>query len=217
MALLAPSILSANFGNLDKDLDMINSSEADWFHIDIMDGVFVPNISFGFPVLEAINKKAKKIKDAHLMIINPDQYFQTFKKLGIDYITIHYEACIHLNRTIQEIKNLNMKAGVALNPHTNTNLLEDIIDDLDLVLVMSVNPGFGGQKFIENTYRKIASCKDLIIRKNSKALIQVDGGVCLENAKKLTDSGADVLVAGSCIFNAKDPLQMIKDLKISTK
>ena len=148
MALLAPSILSANFGNLDKDVDMINSSEADWFHIDIMDGVFVPNISFGFPIVEAVNKKAKKIKDAHLMIVNPDQYLDTFKKLGVDYLTVHYEACTHLHRTIQEIKKLGMKAGVALNPHTNINLLEDIIEILDLVLVMSVNPGFGGQKFI---------------------------------------------------------------------
>lgn len=216
MALLAPSILSANFGNLDKDVEMINSSEADWFHIDIMDGVFVPNISFGFPVLEAVNKKAKKIKDAHLMIVNPGQYFQTFKNLGIDYITVHYEACIHLHRTIQEIKNLGMKAGVALNPHTNISLLDDTIQDLDLVLVMTVNPGFGGQKFIENSYKKIASCKDLIIQKNSQALIQVDGGISLENAKKLTDVGADVLVAGSSIFNAKDPIQMIKDLKNST-
>jgi ribulose-phosphate 3-epimerase len=215
MALLAPSILSANFGKLDEDLDMINSSEADWFHIDIMDGIFVPNISFGFPILEAINKKANKIKDAHLMIVNPNQYFQNFKNLGIDCVTVHYEACMHLHRTIQEIKNLGMKAGIALNPHTNINLLEDIIDDLDLVLVMSVNPGFGGQKFIENTYNKIACCKDLIIRKKSKALIQVDGGVCLENAKQLIDTGADVLVAGSCIFNAQDPLQMIKDLKNS--
>lgn len=216
MALLAPSILSANFGNLDKDVDMINSSEADWFHIDIMDGVFVPNISFGFPIVEAVNKKAKKIKDAHLMIVNPDQYLDTFKKLGVDYLTVHYEACTHLHRTIQEIKKLGMKAGVALNPHTNINLLEDIIEILDLVLVMSVNPGFGGQKFIENTYKKIGVSKDLIIQKNSKALIQVDGGISLENAKKLADTGADVLVAGSSVFNAQDPIQMIKDLKSCT-
>ncbi|MDR2122898.1 MAG: ribulose-phosphate 3-epimerase [Flavobacteriaceae bacterium] len=217
MALIAPSILSADFGNLNRDIDMINDSEADWFHIDIMDGVFVPNISFGFPVLEAVNKKATKIKDTHLMIVNPDQYIETFKKLGTDYLTVHYEACPHLHRTIQAIKNTGIKAGVALNPHTNVHLLDDVIRDLDLVLIMSVNPGFGGQKFIENTYEKITKTKNLIIQKNSSALIEVDGGVNPENAKKLSDAGVDVLVAGSTVFNAEDPSQMIKDLKAKTK
>jgi ribulose-phosphate 3-epimerase len=217
MALIAPSILSANFGNLDRDVEMINHSEADWFHIDIMDGVFVPNISFGFPVLEAVNRKAKKIKDTHLMIVNPDQYIETFKKLGTDYLTVHYEVCPHLHRTIQAIKDTGMKAGVALTPHTNIHLLDDVIQDLDLVLVMSVNPGFGGQKFIENTYKKVADAKELIIQKNSSALIQVDGGVNLDNAKKLADAGVDVLVAGSTVFNAENPLQMIKNLKEQTK
>ncbi len=213
MAIIAPSILSADFGNLDKDIEMINSSEAGWFHIDIMDGVFVPNISFGFPVLEAVNKKARKIKDTHLMIVNPDQYIETFKKLGTDYLTVHYETCTHLHRTIQAIKDTGMKAGVALNPHTNINLLDDVIQDLDLVLIMSVNPGFGGQKFIENTYKRVIKMKDLIIQKNSIALIEVDGGVNLDNAKKLTDAGVDILVAGSTVFNAENPVQMIRDLK----
>lgn len=213
MAIIAPSILSADFGYLNQDIDLINNSEAGWFHIDIMDGVFVPNISFGFPILEAVNKKAQKIKDTHLMIVNPDRYIETFQKLGTNYLTVHYEACTHLHRTIQAIKLTGMKAGVALNPHTNIHLLEDVITDLDLVLIMSVNPGFGGQKFIENTYKKIANTKDLILQKESKALIQVDGGINLDNAKKLTEVGADVLVAGSTVFNAKDPMQMIHDLK----
>ncbi|MGM5630805.1 ribulose-phosphate 3-epimerase [Apibacter raozihei] len=217
MAIIAPSILSADFGNLNKDIEMINKSDAGWFHIDVMDGVFVPNISFGFPILDAVNKKAEKIKDIHLMIVNPDPYIETFKNLGADYLTVHYEACIHLHRTVQEIKNAGMKAGVALNPHTNVHLLEDIIEDLDLVLVMSVNPGFGGQKFIQNTYNKISLTKELIIKKNSKALIQVDGGVNLDNAHQLAEAGADVLVAGSAVFNATNPLEMIKKLKITTE
>lgn len=217
MAIIAPSILSADFGYLNQDIEMINNSEAGWFHIDVMDGVFVPNISFGFPVLEAVNKKAKKIKDTHLMIVNPDPYIETFKKLGANYLTVHFEACTHLHRTIQAIRSTGMKAGVALNPHTNVHLLDDIIQDLDLVLIMSVNPGFGGQKFIENTYKKIINAKDLIIQKSSTALIEVDGGVNLDNAKKLTDSGADVLVAGSTVFNAQNPAQMIHDLKEKTE
>ncbi len=217
MAILAPSILSADFGNLDRDVEMINGSEADWFHIDIMDGVFVPNISFGFPVLQAVNKKAKKIKDTHLMIVNPDLYIESFKKSGADYLTVHYEACTHLHRTIQAIKAEGMKAGVALNPHSSVSLLEDVIQDLDLVLVMSVNPGFGGQKFIENTYKKVAGVKDLIIQKNSIALIEVDGGVTLDNAGKLTKVGADVLVAGNTVFSAANPVQMIQELKKQTE
>ncbi|TWP22911.1 ribulose-phosphate 3-epimerase [Apibacter muscae] len=213
MILLAPSILSADFGNLNKDIEMINQSEADWFHVDIMDGVFVPNISFGFPILEALNKKATKFKDVHLMIAHADEYIQTFKKLGADSLTVHYEACLHLNRTIQAIKSEGLKAGVALNPHSNIHLLDDIIEELDLVLIMSVNPGFGGQKFIENTYKKIANTKDLIIQKNSSARIQVDGGVNTNNIKKLADTGADVLVAGSAIFNSENPLETIKSFK----
>jgi len=211
--LIAPSVLAADFANLQRDIEMINNSEADWFHIDIMDGVFVPNISFGMPVLEAIKKHAKKTIDVHLMIIDPDRYISTFKKLGADVLTVHYEACTHLHRTLQAIKAEGMKAGVALNPHTNIDLLEDVIQDIDLVCIMSVNPGFGGQSFIENTYSKVEKLKALIQRKNASTLIEIDGGVTNKNAKQLVDAGADVLVAGSFVFNAINPQETIANLK----
>ncbi len=211
--LIAPSLLAADFGNLQRDIEMINKSEADWFHIDIMDGVFVPNISFGMPVLQAITKHTKKTIDVHLMIIEPDRYIKTFADLGSNILTVHYEACTHLHRTLQAIKAEGMKAGVSLNPHTNISLLEDTINDIDLVLIMSVNPGFGGQSFIENTYNKVKQLKELITRKGASTRIQIDGGVTTENAKALADAGADVLVAGSFVFKSKNPLETIKQLK----
>jgi len=216
-ALIAPSVLAADFANLQRDIEMINTSEADWFHIDIMDGVFVPNISFGMPVLEAINKHAKKTIDVHLMIVDPDRYIKTFKDLGSDILTVHYEACTHLHRTLQAIKAEGMKAGVALNPHTNVALLEDVINDIDLVCIMSVNPGFGGQSFIENTYKKVKQLKEIITRNGASTLIEIDGGVTNKNAKQLAEAGADVLVAGSYVFKAEDPIATIADLKKITK
>jgi len=210
---IAPSILAADFGNLQRDVEMVNHSEADWFHLDIMDGVFVPNISYGMPIVKSIAKHATKTLDAHLMIIDPDRYIKTFADLGMDYLTVHFEACNHLHRTIQAIKNEGMKAGVALNPHTNVMQLEDTIQDIDLALVMSVNPGFGGQSFIDNTYSKVEKLKEMILRKNSSAMIEVDGGVTDKNAKKLVEAGADVLVAGSYVFKSPNPDSTIKDLK----
>lgn len=211
--LIAPSVLAADFANLQRDVEMINNSEADWFHIDIMDGVFVPNISFGMPVLAAISKHAKKTIDVHLMIVDPDRYIKTFKDLGADVLTVHYEACNHLHRSLQAIKAEGMKAGVAINPHTNVALLEDVINDIDLVCIMSVNPGFGGQSFIENTYKKVKQLKEIIVRNNANTLIEIDGGVTSKNAKQLVEAGADVLVAGSFVFNAENPIETIADLK----
>lgn len=211
--LIAPSVLAADFGNLQRDVEMINQSKADWFHIDIMDGVFVPNISFGMPVLEAINKHAQKTIDVHLMIIQPERYIKSFAKLGANILTVHYEASTHLHRTLQEIKAEGMKAGVALNPHTNVAHLEDCINDIDLVCLMSVNPGFGGQSFIKNTYKKVKQLKEIIARNNAPTLIEIDGGVTSKNAKQLVEAGADVLVAGSFVFNSANPIQTIEDLK----
>jgi len=211
--ILAPSLLAADFGNLQQAIEMVNASEADWFHIDIMDGVFVPNISYGMPVLSVIQKHATKPLDVHLMIVDPDRYITTFAKLGSDILTVHYEACTHLHRTLQAIKAENMKAGVALNPHTPVSVLEDIIQDVDVLLLMSVNPGFGGQSFIENTYKKVRQAKMLIEQAGASTLIEIDGGVSLKNAKALVEAGADALVAGSFVFNAANPTQTIADLK----
>ena len=213
MAYIAPSILSADFGNLQRDVEMINNSQADWFHVDIMDGVFVPNISFGFPVMKTIFKHAKKPMDVHLMIVNPDRYIQQFKDAGAAILTVHYEACDHLHRTIQHIKDSGMQAGVAINPHTSVTLLEDVIHEIDLVCMMSVNPGFGGQKFIANTIIKTEQLRNIIAKKNSKAKIEIDGGVDLENASSLIKAGADVLVAGNTVFSSTDPAGTIAKLK----
>ncbi|GGH25082.1 ribulose-phosphate 3-epimerase [Sphingobacterium alkalisoli] len=211
--LIAPSVLAADFADLRKDIEMVNESEADWFHIDIMDGVFVPNISFGFPVMLAISKHAKKPLDVHLMIVDPDRYLKTCKDSGAAVITVHYEACTHLHRTLAGIKELGCKAGVALNPHTSVQLLKDVIRDIDLVCLMSVNPGFGGQKFIEQTYTKIRELRALAAGVNDNLHIEIDGGVTIANAAKLIRAGADVLVAGSFVFNSDTPLETIKELK----
>ena len=210
--MIAPSVLSADFANLQAEIEMLNASAAEWIHVDIMDGVFVPNISIGLPICQAIRKHTPKHVDVHLMIVQPEKYIEAFRKSGADTITVHYEACTHLHRVIQQIKATGAQAGVALNPHTPIILLEDIIEDIDLVCLMSVNPGFGGQQFIENTYAKISALKDLILRKNAKTLIEIDGGVTNKNAKALIDAGADVLVAGSFVFGASNPTQTIAEL-----
>ncbi len=216
MHLIAPSILSADFANLQRDVEMLNHSQADWFHVDVMDGVFVPNISFGLPVISAIKRHATKPLDVHLMIVEPERYLKAFKDAGADVLTVHLEASTHLHRTIAAIKELGMKAGVALNPHTSIDLLIDVAADIDLVCVMSVNPGFGGQKFIENTYDKVRRLKTILIAKNSKALIEIDGGVSESNTQALLECGADVLVAGNAVFAAANPVEMIMKLKDKT-
>ena len=214
---IAPSLLAADFGNLQRDIELVNNSEAHWHHIDVMDGLFVPNISFGMPVVKTIAQHATKPLDVHLMIVDPDRYIKAFADLGASILTVHYEACTHLHRTLQAIKMAGMKAGVALNPHTNILLLADVIKDIDVVLIMSVNPGFGGQSFIENTYEKVRALKKLITNRESKALIEIDGGVTSENAQKLVKAGADVLVAGSFIFKSDNPKTTIKELKETTE
>ena len=212
MKLIAPSMLASDFGKLEDEILMVNNSKADWFHIDVMDGVFVPNISFGTPIMNVLKKSAKKPLDVHLMIVNPDKYLEKFAELGSSVLTVHAEACTHLHRTVQKIKSLKMKAGVAINPHTPVSFLESIINDIDLVCLMSVNPGFGGQSFIENTFQKVEDLKSLIDKKNSKAIIEIDGGVTSKNAKKLVDKGADVLVAGSFVFKSDNPTETISTL-----
>lgn len=211
--MIAPSILAADFANLQKEVEMLNESEADFIHVDIMDGVFVPNISFGIPVTEAIYRHARKPLDVHLMIENPDKYLEAFRSAGAEIISVHYEVCPHLHRTLQAIKELGAKAGVAINPHTPVSLLTDVIQDIDVVCLMSVNPGFGGQKFIENTYQKVKALKALILSKKASTLIEIDGGVNEANTPKLIEAGADILVAGSFVFGSKDPLQTISKLK----
>lgn len=211
---IAPSILASDFANLQKEIEMLNVSEADYIHVDIMDGVFVPNISFGIPVTEAVNKHALKPLDVHLMIINPDQYLEAFRNAGAAIISVHFEVCDHLHRTLQEIKQLGCKAGVAINPHTSVELLKDIINDIDLVCIMSVNPGFGGQKFIENTYKKVKRLKEIIFEANAQTEIEIDGGVNEKNAPLLRAAGADVLVAGSFVFSSPDPISTIQKLKM---
>lgn len=214
--IIAPSILSADFGNLQRDIEMINNSNADWFHVDVMDGVFVPNISFGFPVMKTLQQHAKKTLDVHLMIVDPDRYIKAFAQAGANILSLHYEACTHLHRSLQAIKAEGMKAGVAINPHTSVQLLKDTIADIDLVCMMSVNPGFGGQQFIDNTYSKCAELKSLIIQKNSSCLIEIDGGVNDKTAPGLLAAGADVLVAGNYVFSAKNPEATIASLKNTT-